>query len=219
MQREGRLTRAQGRALETLWPKFGVDPGTTPLDLDLLFGRRAPRILEIGFGDGESLAELARARPECDYLGIEVHRPGIGHLLLALEKDAIGNVRIVRDDAVAVLRERIPDGSLAGVNIFFPDPWPKKRHHKRRLIQPPFVELLASKLEGGARLHLATDWEDYAAQMRETLNASPSFEESECSVERPATKFETRGRRLGHGVWDLVFIRSPGYEPMSLDRL
>ncbi|MBA3562679.1 MAG: tRNA (guanosine(46)-N7)-methyltransferase TrmB [Gammaproteobacteria bacterium] len=208
VQREGRMTPAQRRALETLWPKFGIDPGMEPLDLDALFRRHVPRIMEIGFGDGECLVELARLHPERDYLGVEVHRPGVGHLLLALEKDAIENVRIVCADAVEVLEQRIPDSALTGVNIYFPDPWPKKRHHKRRLIQPVFVDLLARKLAAGGNLHLATDWRDYAEQMLELLSANPDFQEVGGPAGRPGTKFEARGRRLGHGVWDLVFTRS-----------
>jgi tRNA (guanine-N7-)-methyltransferase len=207
VQREGRMTTAQRRALETLLPRFGAPPGPGPLDLDALFGRRAPRVLEIGFGDGESLAAVAAANPGSDYLGIEVHRPGIGHLLLRLDKDAIGNVRVICDDAVEVLENRISDEALAGINIFFPDPWPKKRHHKRRLIQPGFAGLLARKLAPGGRLHLATDWAHYAAQMQETLAACPGFEPAPPAA-RPGTRFEARGRRLGHEIRDFVFIRS-----------
>ena len=212
VQREGRMTPAQRRALETLLPKYGVPPGTGPLDLDALFGRRAPRVLEIGFGDGETLAALAAANPGTDYLGVEVHRPGVGHLLLKLEKDGIGNVRVACSDAVEVLGDRIPDGSLAGINIFFPDPWPKKRHHKRRLIQPGFTELLARKIAAGGRLHLATDWVHYAEQMQATLSACPGFEPGSPGppAARPGTRFEARGRRLGHEIRDLVFIRSAG---------
>ncbi len=215
VRRPGRTTRAQRRALDTLWPRFGIDYSAQRLDLEQVFGRRAPCILEVGFGNGETLAELATAHPETDYLGVEVHEPGIGHLLLLLERMELGNVRVICHDAVEVLRHQVPPASLAGVNLFFPDPWPKKRHHKRRLVQAAFVELVARALEPAGSFHLATDWQDYAEHMLEVVDASPRFHN--CSPEggfaasrgsRPSTKFEWRGRRLGHQVRDLVYRRT-----------
>jgi tRNA (guanine-N7-)-methyltransferase len=214
VRRAGRITGAQQRALVQLWPRFGVDFSMRRLDLDALFGRRAPRVLEIGFGNGEALLALAAASPELDFLGIEVHEPGVGHALLRAQALDLRNLRVWRHDAVEVLEEQIPDDSIAETLIFFPDPWPKARHHKRRLIQPDFVVLLASKLERAGVLRLATDWQHYAEQMLEVLNACPLL--VNCSAERgyvarpdsrPATRFETRGRRLGHDVRDLAFAR------------
>ena len=211
VRREGRLTRSQARALEALWPRWGVEPEGL-LDLDALFGRSAPRTLEIGFGNGESLATMAQAAPEQDFLGIEVHRPGVGHLLLRIEALGLTNVRIICQDAVEVLQRHIADEALDRVLLFFPDPWPKKRHHKRRILQPEFVALVARKLRPGGIFHMATDWEDYARQMLETMEASQQFENtagpgrfSPRPADRPETKFERRGRGLGHGVWDLVY--------------
>lgn len=212
--RSGRITDAQQRALEASWPKFGVAPGARPLDLDMLFGRRAPRVVEIGFGNGENLAALAAAHPERDYLGIEVHRAGIGRLMLAAEAAQLANLRIVCRDAVEVLEQQLPPESLDEILVLFPDPWPKKRHHKRRLIQPEFAELAASRLKPGGLLRLATDWEPYAMQMLQVLEASAALENLasdagfiERPVERVPTRFEKRGERLGHGVWDLAFRR------------
>jgi tRNA (guanine-N7-)-methyltransferase len=216
VRREGRLTPAQDRALETLWPRFGIHTNreSGPLDLDATFGRHAPRVLEIGFGDGEALAYLAATRPDDDYLGIEVHRPGVGHLLLQLEARGIANVRVICQDAVAILQGHIADDSLSGVHIFFPDPWPKTRHHKRRLIQPEFAALLRHKLAPGGYVHLATDWAHYAEWMLEVMSAAGGFVNLAGPSgyvprpdTRPETRFERRGRRLGHGVWDLVFQR------------
>ncbi|MFO1425877.1 MAG: tRNA (guanosine(46)-N7)-methyltransferase TrmB [Steroidobacteraceae bacterium] len=213
--RAGRITAAQQRALEELWPRYGVDiaPAAT-LDLDALFGRRAPHVVEIGFGNGDNLAALAAAHPERDYLGIEVHRPGVGRLLLAAQAAGLTNLRIACHDAVEVLQRALPPASLDEVLILFPDPWHKKRHHKRRLVQPEFVELVASRLRSGGLLELATDWEPYAQQMLEVLGASASFENVAAGggcVPRPdwraVTRFERRGTRLGHGVWDLAFRR------------
>lgn len=214
VRREGRFTPAQQRAFELLWPRYGIDAGTEPLDLDAAFGRTALRVLEIGFGNGESLAAMAQAYPERDYLGIEVHRPGVGRLLNLVEDAGLPNVRVLCADAVDVLTQQIPDASLDRVQIFFPDPWHKKRHHKRRLIQPAFVQLLATKLKPDGILHLATDWEDYAQHMLAVLEDSPAFSNTAPQddfaprpEDRPLTKFEQRGEKLGHGVWDLLYRR------------
>ena len=215
VMRTGRMTAGQTRALEELWPKYGVEFSPVTLSLDTLFGRAAPRTLEIGFGNGEHLAALATAHPERDYFGIEVHRPGVGHLLLLAATNNLTNVRASSHDAVEVLREQIAEGSLDEVLVLFPDPWHKKRHHKRRLIQPPFVELIASRLRQGGVLRLATDWEEYALQMLEVLSAaktlfanlSPTGDWMPRPDERAPTRFEKRGARLGHGVWDLAFTR------------
>ena len=213
--RQGRLTTGQQRALDTLWEHYGIAASDAPLDLDAVFGRHAPRTLEIGFGNGAALAAMAAAHPETDYLGIEVHRPGVGALLLTLEKQEVKNVRVICADAVAVLRNAIPDASLAAVHVYFPDPWPKLRHHKRRLIQQPFTELIARKLQAGGYLHMATDWEDYAQHMLHVLDDAPGFDNSSGAgqfsprpEERPLTRFEQRGQRLGHKVWDLIYTRT-----------
>jgi tRNA (guanine-N7-)-methyltransferase len=212
--RSGRATVAQQRALVELWPKYGVEYTPSPLDLSRLFGRNAPRMIEIGFGAGEALLEFAQAHREFDCLGLEVHRPGVGHLLLGAHAAALDNLRIVCHDAVEVLQHQIEPACVHLIHIFFPDPWPKKRHHKRRLIQPAFASLLARALARGGTLRLATDWEPYAQHMREVLDAAPEFDnvagESGYvtrSSERPLTKFERRGQRLGHGVWDLEYRR------------
>ena len=206
------MTHGQERALEELLPRYGVPEG--PLDFLGLFGREAKRSLEIGFGDGHNLAELARRHPEQDFLGCEVHRPGVGRLLLTLEAERLGNVRIHPDDALPFLKERVPDASLDALLVYFPDPWPKKRHHKRRLIQPDTAELFANKLKAGGTLQFATDWEDYAGHALAVLNACPALRNRSVDggcvprpAERPETKFERRGRRLGHQVFDLVFTR------------
>ena len=211
VRREGRITVAQLRALESLWPRFGITPGDAVLDLDLNFGRRAQRILEIGFGMGDSLLACASAHPEIDYLGIEVHRPGIGGVLRKLDELNLSNVRVIDGDALAALRQNISDASFDAIYVFFPDPWPKKRHHKRRLIQPEFMTLACAKLKPGGRLHFATDWENYAQHILEVVNASPKFRNTAgagvfapSAGDRPETKFERRGRKLGHGVWDLI---------------
>ena len=214
VRRPGRITTAQRRALETLWPRFGIDFRAERLDLEAVFGRRAPRVLDIGFGDGEALVTSAANTPGVDYLGVEVHEPGIGHLLVLLERTALANVRIVRRDVVDVIAEMLLPRSFDAVNLFFPDPWPKKRHHKRRLIQPAFVAALASVLKPGGFLHLATDWADYAAHARAMLEQSSAFARvppEELAADplalRPPTKFERRGRRLGHDVVDLYYAR------------
>ena len=215
VRREGRLTAGQQRALDELLPRYGVD-GDGPIDFARLFGRRAPLTLEIGFGNGASLATMAAAAPEQDFVGIEVHRPGVGQLLAELERRGLGNVRVLCDDAVDILRQRIAPASLDRVLLFFPDPWPKRRHHKRRIVQPAFVELVASRLRPGGLFHLATDWQPYAAHMLRVLDACPAFENTagrgRCAgrpADRPPTRFEQRGRRLGHGVHDLLYRRTP----------
>jgi tRNA (guanine-N7-)-methyltransferase len=212
--RSGRITAAQERALEQLWPKYGVELGAAPLDLEALFGRRAARVAEIGFGNGEHLLALAASRPADDFIGIEVHRPGIGRLLLQLEERGLSNVRVICRDAVEVLERGLEGPCLDEVLILFPDPWPKKRHHKRRLIRPPFVALLAERLRDGGVLRLATDWEPYAAEMLAALSAEPRLRNVAADGgfiprprERSPTRFERRGERLGHPVWDLEFRR------------
>lgn len=210
--RQGRLSEAQARCYEEMMPRVGIPYRPAPLDLDRAFGRSAPRILEIGFGMGETTARIALAHPEQDYLAIEVHTPGVGGLCKQIAEQRIGNLRIMQHDAVEVMRDMIPEASLAGVHIFFPDPWPKKRHHKRRLVQPDFVALIASRLAPGGYLHCATDWEDYASQMLAVLGACALLQNTAADYAprpgyRPLTKFEQRGLRLGHGVWDVVFRR------------
>lgn len=211
--RAGRVTAAQQRALEQLWPVHGLEP-TETLDLDTVFGRRAPRCLEIGFGVGEVIGSLAEAHPQIDYLGVEVHRAGVGRLLLRAAEARLTNLRIICRDAVEVLRDSLADDSLDEVLVFFPDPWHKKRHHKRRLIEPAFVASIAQKLRAGGILRLATDWQEYAEQMLAVCNAEPRLESSSTDGTyvprpdfRPPTRFERRGERLGHGVWDLAYIR------------
>jgi tRNA (guanine-N7-)-methyltransferase len=211
VRRQGRITVAQQAALDNLWPIFGLETENT-FDAKTAFGRDAPLILEIGFGNGESLAQMASDAPDKDFIGVEVHSPGVGHLLLKIEALGLRNVRIYCADAVEIIRDKITENSLDGVQVFFPDPWHKKRHHKRRLLNSEFVTLLADRLKRGGVLHCATDWEDYAAQMLEVLGAEPHLRNlagvghfSERPDSRPLTKFETRGQRLGHGVWDLLF--------------
>ncbi|MEO6967007.1 MAG: tRNA (guanosine(46)-N7)-methyltransferase TrmB [Rhodanobacteraceae bacterium] len=212
--REGRITPAQQRAFEQHWQRYGLDVRGVPRDFDETFGRRAPRVLEIGFGNGEALASASEHDLARDYLGIEVHRPGVGRLMNALAARDARNVRIWCQDAVEVLENEIPESALDEVRIWFPDPWHKKRHHKRRLIQSTFVQLLASRVKLGGLLHLATDWADYAEQMREVLGASPAWRNREGDngyAQRPSwrieTRFEQRGLRLGHGVWDILYDR------------
>jgi tRNA (guanine-N7-)-methyltransferase len=208
--RQGRLSNAQQRAHETLLPVFGIAYRPAPLDLAKAFGRDAPKILEIGFGMGETTATIAQAHPDNDYLGIEVHTPGVGSLLKQLGELGLANVRVIQHDAVEVLEKMIPPESLSGVHIFFPDPWPKKRHHKRRLIQGPLVALLASRIKTGGYLNAATDWQEYAEHILTVLSAEPVLANSADGFAprpeaRPQTKFESRGLKLGHGVWDIVF--------------
>lgn len=211
--RGGRATVGQQRALDELWPRYGIEFDPRGVDLNQIFARSAPRMLEIGFGAGEALLHFAQRHPELDCIGVEVHKPGVGHLMLGVEAGGLQNVRVICHDAVEVLQQQLAPGSIDLVHIFFPDPWHKKRHHKRRLIQPAFVELLARVLAIGGTLRLATDWEHYAMQMREVIDASLSFvNESDTGFvtrndERPLTRFERRGHRLGHGVWDLSYRR------------
>ena len=212
--RAGRMTDAQQRAFDEGWERFGIDYDGSLLDIDAAFGRPGRRILEIGFGMGQSLVEMAAADPASNFIGVEVHRPGVGKLLHGMAEQGLDNIRVYCHDAVEVLTNCIAPQSLDTVQIFFPDPWHKKRHHKRRLIQPPFVELLSSRLKPGGLLHLATDWENYAEQMLEVLDASAELKNlagpgqySPRPDYRPLTKFERRGERLGHGVWDLLYTR------------
>ena len=216
VKRPGRITAAQRRALDTLWPRWGIAFADRRLELDAAFGRCAPRVLDIGFGDGEALLTSAANNPGVDYLGVEVHAPGIGHLLVLLERAALTNVRIIDRDVVDVIGQMLGPASFDAVNVFFPDPWPKKRHHKRRLIGPDFVATLARLLKPRGLLHVATDWADYAQQIRVTLGESRDFasvppEEWAANplALRPPTKFERRGRRLGHEVVDFHY-RSGG---------
>jgi tRNA (guanine-N7-)-methyltransferase len=210
--RAGRMGSGQTRALQELGPRFVLPYAQAPLDFTALFGRKAPLVLEIGFGMGDATAAVAQRLPDTDFLGVEVHRPGVGALLRQIGDHGLTNLRIVQHDAVEVLRAMVPASSLAGIHLFFPDPWHKKRHHKRRLVQPPFAATLVQHLAPGGYLHCATDWEPYAQQMLEVLSAEPLLANTaEGYAPRPAyrplTKFEARGLRLGHGVWDLVFTR------------
>ncbi|HET9652880.1 MAG TPA: tRNA (guanosine(46)-N7)-methyltransferase TrmB [Usitatibacter sp.] len=210
--RQGRFSPAQQRAHAELMPRLGVAFAPQALDFDALFGRHAPVVVEVGSGMGETTARIAAENPQRDYLAIEVHAPGVGSLLRRVEELGLTNIRVVQHDAVEVLREMVPEGSLAGMHVFFPDPWPKKRHHKRRLIQPAFAALAASRLAPGGVLHVATDWEEYAQHVLAVLNETPSLRNTaagfaERPATRPETKFERRGLGLGHGVWDIVFER------------
>jgi len=213
--RAGRMGTGQQRALEELGPRFVLPFQATPLDAGAVFTREAPLVLEIGFGMGQATAEIAQARPETDFVGVEVHTPGVGALLKRIGELDLTNLRIVQHDAVEVLRQMVAPASLAGIHIYFPDPWHKKKHHKRRLIQPDFVALLASRLAPGGYLHCATDWQDYAEQMLAVLGGEPALVNTSAVGYaprpdwRPLTKFENRGLKLGHGVWDLLFVRQP----------
>ncbi|MGZ8226840.1 MAG: tRNA (guanosine(46)-N7)-methyltransferase TrmB [Methylococcaceae bacterium] len=213
IRRQGRITQAQQYALDNHWTTYCLDP-EADYNFAEVFGRDAPLCVEIGFGNGESLAKMAAANPDKDYIGIEVHRPGVGHLLMLLDQQGLTNVRIYCHDAIEILEHKIADNSLAAVHLFFPDPWPKKKHHKRRIVQSVFTRLLANKLKPGGYFHAATDWQNYAESMLEVLSAEPclynasnAFDYCERPEYRPLTKFEQRGIRLGHGVWDLIFSR------------
>ena len=212
--RQGRFSRGQQRAYDELLPRYGIGYLDQPLDFSRAFGRTAPVVAEIGFGMGETTARIAAENPGNDYLAIEVHSPGVGSLLKQIGAAALPNIRIVQHDAVEVLRDMVPPGSLAAIHVFFPDPWPKKRHHKRRLLQPEFVELAASRLAPGGLLHVATDWQEYAEHVLAVLSATPQLRNTAEGFAprppwRPETKFERRGRKLGHGVWDLLFTKAP----------
>ncbi len=210
--RQGRVSNAQRRAHETLLPLYGIPFADDLLDLDKVFGRSAPKFLEIGFGMGETTAVIAQAHPQNDYLAIDVHTPGVGSLLKQIEESGLSNLRIIQHDAVEVLQRMLSPECLDGAHIFFPDPWPKARHHKRRLIQPQFIALLSERLKHGGYMHVATDWEEYAQQILQVLGNEPQLtntaaDYASCPAYRPSTKFEQRGLKLGHGVWDLVFKR------------
>jgi tRNA (guanine-N7-)-methyltransferase len=210
--RQGRVSEAQRRHHEEGLPRWGISYRPERLDLDAVFGRRAPHVLEIGCGMGETTALIAQSQPQTDFIGIEVHTPGVGSLLKEIATRELTNLRVIQHDAVDVVRDMIPEGALGGVHVYFPDPWPKKRQQKRRLIQAPFVALLARRLSPGGYLHCATDWQDYAEQMLAVLGAEPALENTAAGFAprpewRPQTKFEARGLRLGHGVWDLLFRR------------
>ena len=215
VRRAGRLTPSQQRALQDLWPDFGVDYGPTLLDLDNLFGRKAARVLEIGFGNGETLVQQASENPDTDYLGIEVHEPGVGHCLIAARDAGISNLKLIRHDAIDVLQQQLAPASLQRINLYFPDPWPKKRHHKRRIVQPSFITCCASLLAPSGSLHIATDWANYAEHIDATLSESTLFTCAERRehggdepLDRPMTKFERRGLRQGHRIWDWRFEKS-----------
>jgi len=215
VKREGRLTRAQERALADYWPTKGIDYQSSLLSFETVFGRNAPVVVEIGFGMGKSLVEMAAAAPDKNFIGIEVHRPGVGACLADAAEQGVENLRVMEHDAVEVLKNMIPEGSLSRLQLFFPDPWHKKRHHKRRIVQPEFVEVIRSRLAIGGCFHMATDWEPYAQHMAEIMNNAKGYantaEEGDYVPRpeyRPITKFETRGQKLGHGVWDLIFERT-----------
>ena len=214
VRRAGRLTPGQVHALQELWPVFGIDFSDELIDLKVVFGRAAPRVLEIGFGNGETLVEQAAANPSMDFIGIEVHEPGVGHCLLQAQAARISNLRLIRHDAIAVLQHQIPDASLRRINLYFPDPWPKKRHHKRRILQHYFMQLLSRKIEHGGTFHIATDWQNYAEQIDELIASDDNFRLSERRahrgndpLDRPTTKFEQRGFRQGHKIWDWRLTR------------
>lgn len=213
--RAGRMTEGQQRALDENWPRYGLELGDGRIDYAEVFGREAPVVLEIGFGMGDSLIEMARHAPEKDFIGIEVHPPGVGRLLARVAEEGLTNIRVYCDDAVEVLAQCIPDSSLDTLQLFFPDPWPKKRHHKRRIVQPAFAQSIRKKLRVGGCFHMATDWENYAEHMMEVMSAAEGYRnragEGQYSPQpewRPVTKFQQRGERLGHGVWDLMFERT-----------
>jgi tRNA (guanine-N7-)-methyltransferase len=210
--RQGRVSNAQRRAYDAFLPTYGLPYAPGPLNLEQVFGRSAPHIVEIGSGMGETTVAIAAAHPDSDYIAVEVHTPGVGSLLKQIAERDLSNLRVVQHDAVEVLEHMIAPGALAGIHIFFPDPWPKKRHHKRRLIQPSFVHLVATRLKPGGYVHVATDWAEYAAHILEVLSGEPALENTAAGYAprpdyRPPTKFEQRGLRLGHGVWDIIVRR------------
>jgi len=210
--RQGRLTPGQQKAFDTLWPLYGINYEKQQLDLKAIFSNDHPVVLEIGFGNGDSLAQMAIDQPDINFLGIEVHRPGVGHLLLQIEKHKLSNLRIISHDAVEVIRDCLPDNSLEGVQLFFPDPWHKKRHHKRRIVQATFLDLISRAVRPGGFFHAATDWENYAEHICGVISSHKLFENTSAAgyikrpASRPLTKFEQRGQKLGHGVWDIMAI-------------
>ncbi len=213
VRRTGRLTASQQRALDELWPTYGIEVDAAPIDITALFGRDAPRVLEIGFGNGDSLATQAAEHPERDFLGIEVHEPGVGHCLIRIRELGISNLRLICHDAVEVLDRQIPAASVDRINLYFPDPWPKKRHHKRRIVQPAFLAACARVLKPGGTLHIATDWANYAEHIDEVLAACDLFScrerrehDGSTPLDRPPTKFEQRGLRHGHRIVDWIFV-------------
>lgn len=214
VRRTGRLTPPQQRALQEHWPGLGINASAEPLDFDRVFGRHAPIVLEIGFGNGDTLVQQAKDNPELDFVGVEVHEPGVGHCLLKAHEAGIVNLRLIMRDAIDVLREQLTPGSLQRINLYFPDPWPKKRHHKRRIVQPAFLELVHSRLASSGALHVATDWANYAEHIDEMLSASDLFScaerrehDGEDPLDRPRTKFEQRGLRKGHRIVDWRFVK------------
>ena len=215
VRRQGRLTEGQSRALDTLWQDYGLQLDLGRLDYTQVFGNQNPVILEIGFGNGASLLEMAQSQPDKNFIGVEVHRPGVGKLINDAHQAGVHNIRVFCDDAIDVLEQSIADHSLQGVQLFFPDPWHKKRHNKRRIVQPKFAQQIGAKLQTGGYFHLATDWQPYAEHMMEVMTAARGYSNqagkclySERPTYRPITKFEQRGKRLGHGVWDLIFTRA-----------
>ena len=215
VRRAGRMTASQQRALDELWPRYGIAFRPEPLDFQAVYGRRAPVVLEIGFGNGDSLVEQALAMPDHDFLGVEVHEPGVGHCLIAAKKSGIENLRLIMHDAIEVLEHQVAPESLARINLYFPDPWPKKRHHKRRIVTPSFIDTCASRLAAGGTLHIATDWANYAEHIDEAFESSKEFElaerrehDGDAPLDRPATKFERRGLREGHRIVDWRFVRN-----------
>ncbi len=215
--RAGRVTKGQQQALDSHWPIWGLTLEHGMLDMQQVFGRQAPLVLEIGFGMGQSLVEQAKANPDMDFIGIEVHTPGVGACLKSAIEAGVDNIRIFHEDAIKVLQQCIPDGSLARMQLFFPDPWHKKKHHKRRIVQPQFAETIRQKLQQGGIFHMATDWENYAEHMLEVMSVAPGYRNLSETNDyvpkpdfRPNTKFEARGERLGHGVWDLMFEKVSG---------
>ena len=219
VRRAGRLTTSQQRALQELWPVYGVDFSKARLDISALFGRSAPVVLEIGFGNGETLVEQAASSPDKDFIGIEVHEPGIGHCMLKADEAGVTNLRLINHDAIEVLTYQVPLHSLSRLNLYFPDPWPKKRHHKRRIIAPPFLALVADRLAGDGTLNIATDWANYAEHIDEVLSQSDRFtcierreHDGEQPLDRPQTKFERRGLRKGHRICDWCYVKAPNNE-------